>query len=595
MQLDKIQKKSGGYRQIVKCSREERDRLREHLPALDAIQRRDCPHAHGFAAGRSTVTAARLHRGYRYTLCCDLRDFFDRCTRDAAERAGVPAEILDACLYEDRAAQGLPTSPAIANICAARIDAEIVTRLADLDPDATYTRYADDLSISSDSREVLDTLRGDLPCLVARHGHEIHPRKWSLQDSRYGHRVVCGVVIGEETLTATRKQRRRLRAAQHRVDRGKGDSRTANLVRGLSEWCEMRRPVLDVMRERCGGREPDQHLLDALELYSRDQRWSLRHTVEAFPTRDYIRAYKYLEAAVDKGGQNQAERTQWAVKLACTFGANWRQWLDGCAKRGCSIHDATHWLPTRITPDDGLGRRLTAWLKSSPDLLDRLGELAILGKHWHRLDAQQRRLPLAKLLDYARSAVYVGAKHAEFAAECASHGVSEDEYYGLEARWLKGINVKYETIPRGELARIGDYRAVILSRDDPRALWAGQHTDCCQHPDGEGKTCAWHAATNRQGAILAVFRGDKIVAQSWLWRVGAVVVADNIESLGGHGTHLPDLYRQAAKSLVGRLCIEWVQVGAGNNDCDVSRFPLAEKVQPPKGCYTDAHNQRRIV
>jgi hypothetical protein len=55
-------------------------------------------------------------------------------------------EELAAILYSGRAAQGLPSSPAAANLAGADLDAGILERLKDLDLRVVYTRYADDLS-----------------------------------------------------------------------------------------------------------------------------------------------------------------------------------------------------------------------------------------------------------------------------------------------------------------------------------------------------------------------------------------------------------------------------------------------------------------
>lgn len=134
---------------------------------LDAIP----PHeaAHGFRKGRSITTYVRPHVGRRIVLRFDLRDFFPAVTgakvsaifRTAGSPPAIarlltglcttrtPREVTDDDFLRRRhLPQGAPTSPALANLAAFRLD----LRLAGLAQrfGATYTRYADDLAFSGD-------------------------------------------------------------------------------------------------------------------------------------------------------------------------------------------------------------------------------------------------------------------------------------------------------------------------------------------------------------------------------------------------------------------------------------------------------------
>jgi len=122
------------------------------------------PASHGFVRGRSIKTYVGPHVGRRMVLKMDLQDFFPTITgariQSVFRTMGYPEAVADllggictnaAPGYGDLYArphlpQGAPTSPALANICAYRIDC----RLAGLarSADADYTRYADDLAFS---------------------------------------------------------------------------------------------------------------------------------------------------------------------------------------------------------------------------------------------------------------------------------------------------------------------------------------------------------------------------------------------------------------------------------------------------------------
>jgi hypothetical protein len=145
-------------------------RILHHL--LDRIPAHDA--AHAFRKGRSIATFAAPHCDKQVVLRFDLKDFFPSVRASRVHRifttAGYPDDIArlvtGLCTnavpddvwpaetsFPDRQRfrsphlpQGAPTSPALANLCAHRLD----TRLTGLarSVGATYTRYADDLAFS---------------------------------------------------------------------------------------------------------------------------------------------------------------------------------------------------------------------------------------------------------------------------------------------------------------------------------------------------------------------------------------------------------------------------------------------------------------
>ncbi len=143
------------------------------------------PHeaAHGFRAGCSIRSFALPHVGRRHVLRMDLKDFFPRIHRALVEAvflaagypeavsrllAGLCTNTAPADLWDDaleaiqgrrgwpsqslygrpHLPQGAPTSPALANLCAFRLDCRL-SALARA-TGAVYTRYADDLAFSGE-------------------------------------------------------------------------------------------------------------------------------------------------------------------------------------------------------------------------------------------------------------------------------------------------------------------------------------------------------------------------------------------------------------------------------------------------------------
>ena len=204
--------------------------------------------AHGFLAGRSTLTNASQHPDSRVVLKLDVKDFFPTVTwrrvKGVFRRAGyrervatllallcteAPREIVElggttyyVALGERCLPQGAPTSPAITNALCLRLD----RRLSGLAAKAgwRYTRYADDLTFSRASsleRSSPDALADSVAKIVVAEGFAIKPEK-----TRYarpgGRQTVTGLVVnGELTPRAPRVMKRKLRAAIHTAKLGK--------------------------------------------------------------------------------------------------------------------------------------------------------------------------------------------------------------------------------------------------------------------------------------------------------------------------------------------------------------------------------------
>jgi hypothetical protein len=169
---------------------------------LDAIPVHSA--AHGFCRGRSIKTFVAPHVDQRVVLRMDLRDFFPAVSRARVQAlfrtVGYPEPVadligglcthatpLDVLRRQDWDArslyrrphlpQGAPTSPAIANLCAYRVDCRLsgLARACG----AEYTRYADDLAFSGGAefeRRVERFVR-HVAAILLEEGFDVHHRK----------------------------------------------------------------------------------------------------------------------------------------------------------------------------------------------------------------------------------------------------------------------------------------------------------------------------------------------------------------------------------------------------------------------------------
>lgn len=195
---------------------------------------------------------AAAHLGQQFVAKFDLKDFFPSVTiADVIEtlsRLTTPmmwvlddstGELVsvrwthDAAVLVSRLAtrfghlpQGAPTSPAIANLVFARLDAEIHQRLG---ASIVYTRYVDDLTFSI-SRQIASKLGIETPAdflamvqpivreVLEPTAFSLNERKTRVSHLRGGH-TVTGLSVGKSQVNLPRETRRRLRGLLHRIER----------------------------------------------------------------------------------------------------------------------------------------------------------------------------------------------------------------------------------------------------------------------------------------------------------------------------------------------------------------------------------------
>lgn len=208
-----IRKRSGGLRTIDAPAKTHKilQRKLAHVMTLVA-QRRSA--AHGFAPGKSIVTNAAAHTRCRWLLNVDLKDFFPSIhfgrvrgmlmskPYQLGERAATALAQL--CCHKKLLPQGAPTSPVISNMVCARLDGEL-RRLAEFHG-CRYTRYADDISFSTNKMEFpseLATLIGEgtkatvgssLRQVIESNGFHVNSDKVRLQ-GRQARQEVTGLVV----------------------------------------------------------------------------------------------------------------------------------------------------------------------------------------------------------------------------------------------------------------------------------------------------------------------------------------------------------------------------------------------------------------
>ncbi len=211
--------------------------LQDCLDEINGAKKSKDKLAHGFKRGRSIITNARQHRKRRYVFNLDLEDFFPSINfgrvrgffmkdKNFALEAKVATVLAQIACHENALPQGSPCSPVISNFLAHVLDIHLVHLASTVG--CTYSRYADDLTFSTNKkqfpREIAKPLEGDpdlwilgaaLQRLIERAGFRINPRKTRMQ-YRNSRQDVTGLLVNQK-INVRPEYRHSVRAMVHRL------------------------------------------------------------------------------------------------------------------------------------------------------------------------------------------------------------------------------------------------------------------------------------------------------------------------------------------------------------------------------------------
>lgn len=173
----------------------------------------------------------------------------------------------------------------------------------------------------------------------------------------------------------------------------------------------------------------------------------------------------------------------------------------------------------------------------------------------------------------------------EYTDFCATNLVPESVYHkGLSMLIAKPTYTRNGTLVLSKIPNIEidgievgllGYKLRVLAKRDWRTLLMGYFTNCCQSIENDGGDCAEQAFTNQNAGIVVIERGNKIVAQSFVWngeeRNGKkTFVFDSWERLGaGQNFLCVPFYTKMAKILKTQHGYGTVAIGMGGNGKDV--------------------------
>ena len=228
----KIPKRKGGLRQIDSPKPALMNALRE-LKYMLECEFYATYHTSAFAyvKGRSTVDAVKKHQenSSKWFLKLDFKDFFGSTTLDfvmkqlemifpfseiiPADSTNELRKALSLGFLRDGLPQGTPISPTITNLMMIPIDHAISKAMRETKPYIIYTRYADDLILSSRVNFMFTEVQNQITEILVKYGA---PFKIKPEKTRYGSSAGSnwnlGVMLNKDNqITVGQKKKKQLK------------------------------------------------------------------------------------------------------------------------------------------------------------------------------------------------------------------------------------------------------------------------------------------------------------------------------------------------------------------------------------------------
>ena len=181
--------------------------------------------SHAFEEGKSIITNAKIHRNKRIVVNVDLSDFFDSIHIgrvcgffEKNKHFNLPHEpaitIAQLACYHGKLPQGAPTSPIITNLLCQVLDMHLLSFAKRYRLD--YTRYADDITFSTNDKaflETWDSFYAELEKKIRKAGFSLNEKKTRItyRDSK---QVVTGLVVNKK-ISVDHVYCRKVRAMAH--------------------------------------------------------------------------------------------------------------------------------------------------------------------------------------------------------------------------------------------------------------------------------------------------------------------------------------------------------------------------------------------
>lgn len=265
-----IPKRTGGTRRIAHPAKELKELQRIVLQSI-LSKSIISPVASAYIEGRGILYNANIHRGQRWVLKLDFKDFFHSLTPADWDRAVRRTEALkhlspDRLLFHQLLfwgrktstpqclSIGAPTSPMVSNLICHKLDDWLYEKAKDRG--LKVSRYADDITVSGSNVHQLLRFERDLENALEKNKGlrlDLNAKKRGL----FGpgeRRLVTGLVLTPTgDISIGRERKREIHALVHQYTLGNIDDQTAMRAKGLLAFAHSVEPrFVDRVRDKYG-------------------------------------------------------------------------------------------------------------------------------------------------------------------------------------------------------------------------------------------------------------------------------------------------------------------------------------------------------
>jgi RNA-directed DNA polymerase len=215
-----IPKKKKGEKRVIDCPNAnlkaiQRFFLRRYLNKIEVNKR-----VNGFVPKRGIKRNALFHMKKKYLLTIDIKDFFPSISQkkvfevlyEIYSDKAFALKIAKLCTYKRLLPQGAPTSPALSNLVFKGIDDKIMKYCNS--EMVNYSRYADDLTFSSDNKNSLQYVYKFVNNLLYANGFNVNKKKTRYLSGK-GKMSITGVYINSGKPKVNNQIKKQLRAELH--------------------------------------------------------------------------------------------------------------------------------------------------------------------------------------------------------------------------------------------------------------------------------------------------------------------------------------------------------------------------------------------
>jgi RNA-directed DNA polymerase len=238
-----IPKRTGGTR-LISSPKPKMRLVQQWINDEILAQLSPSSYCYAFRPGLSIVDNATKHLNKKLIVKCDLKDFFPSitfprvrgyfeylgynpgiatvlallCTDAPRARVTIKEQSVIVALGQRGLPQGACTSPALANLIASRLDSRLAGLSKVFGQGWIYTRYADDLTFSTDDTEAeLGKFLTAVKKITADEKFEIKPQKTRIMRSPM-RQTVTGLVVGD-SVRIPKASIKKVRALFHRIEK----------------------------------------------------------------------------------------------------------------------------------------------------------------------------------------------------------------------------------------------------------------------------------------------------------------------------------------------------------------------------------------